>query len=87
MKTVFKYPLALGGYTHLDLPSGAEPLRVESVSGQLFMWALVDSERPTEKRIFRIFGTGEGIGEQRVKYIDGAMMDNFFQWHLFEVFG
>ena len=57
MITVWKYKLELGGV--VDMPVGARVLAVQTQEGAAYLWALVDTERPAEKRAFVTIGTGQ----------------------------
>ncbi len=87
-KTIFKYPLRMADTQSVEMPKGAEVLSVQSQGETLCLWALVNTKRPNEKRVFEVFGTGNPIhcdtGIER-KFIATAQMPNLpLVWHVFE---
>jgi hypothetical protein len=77
------------------MPKGAKLLRFdvlkeeEVVSGSLAraltLWAEVESNNVKEKRVFKIYGTGDEIKED-AKYVGTAFdKDGVFVWHLYEL--
>lgn len=87
MKTVWKYPVELKDYFEVDMPEGAEILSVEMQGTSPCMWALVRAnETPTERRLFRLAGTGHPINEQEnLKFIGTFFMRGVLVFHLFEI--
>jgi len=95
MKRVYKYKLAFVDLSTLELPKGAEILTINeqnrSVQGNIdpyfMVWALVDpAVVKTEKRQFRIAGTGHTIFESNLHFINTVFLDDVNQvYHIFEV--
>lgn len=88
MRTIWKFPVKVDDLFELVMPKGARVLSVQNqgINGPQ-MWAIVDSKAPTERRRFRIFGTGHPMGgDEALDYVGtfqasgGALV-----WHLFEV--
>lgn len=56
--------------------------------GQMQLWALVDAGNPTERRSFRLFGTGNTIDpwpEECLEHVGTVQMaGGRLVWHLFE---
>ena len=85
---VYKYSIPINDYFNLDLPIGARILSVQTQGKQPQMWVLVNPEEPTEKRLFRLIGTGHYSEElpDELTFIDtfqlygGALI-----FHVFEV--
>lgn len=74
MRTVYKYTLAsLDDVVSLDMPAGARVLYVAEQYGTICLWALVDTNAPTELRRFRIAGTGHPITMDAGPYIGSVM--------------
>lgn len=85
MKRVYKYPVPIDDNFDLELPVGAEVLSAQAQHGFPFLWALVDDEVATEKRQFRLVGTGHPILESGLTFIDTIQLkDGGFIVHLFE---
>lgn len=61
MHTIFKYQIPVQEKFTLDLPDGANIIRVEDVDGMFFMWAMVDTEKELTKRYFECYKTGMPI--------------------------
>lgn len=71
---------------HLNCLMGAELLKIGYQNDILMLWysKKVDNEA-TEKRTFRIMGTGHQIDAiDGVNYIDTVFQDGFV-WHIFEI--
>ena len=62
-RVVWKFPFEVADEFYLRMPAGAEILHVDVQSGQPCLWVLVDSDRPTVARGFRLAGTGHTIGD------------------------
>jgi hypothetical protein len=62
MKKIFKYPLPAKEKYELELPLGAQIIRVEDVDGLFFLWAAVNPEEHlTESRYLEFYKTGQEI--------------------------
>ena len=90
MITVYKCPveIKLGEAFPIELPRGARILDVNVQNGSAYMWALVDTSRAPDPRIFRIYGTGHEIEctdiyEARMRYV-ATFHQKPFVWHLFQ---
>jgi hypothetical protein len=68
VKTIFKYAIN-PGIQELALPVGAQILTVQEQQGKPQLWALVDTEAPTEARAFAVVGTGHPVPEPVGDYI------------------
>lgn len=87
MKTVYKYPLQIGGAYTLQLPIGAQVLDVQEQHGSVQMWALVDAPCVgVATRTFAIYGTGHAIPEVPMRYISTFQQSGgSLVWHAFEL--
>lgn len=81
MKKVFKYSL-LTSENVLDMPEGAQVLSAHVQGTTVCIWALVDPGKPTERRTFRVYGTGHEM-DDGITFI-GTVMAGPFVWHVFE---
>ncbi len=65
------------------MPENAQILSIQCQGNEPQIWALVDTDKPTEERTFRIFGTGYELNG-----FEGAHIATFqqppFVWHVFE---
>ena len=58
----------------MELPKGAEVIRIDNVEGHIYMWAVVDPDAPTETRQFHARKTGaeNPCVPDNVRYLDCA---------------
>lgn len=83
MKIIYKYEIDLRGNTFL--PEEAEILKIAPQGGDLYLWALVSpSETPTRDVSYHIYGTGQGIHDEDLTYVDTVFMDTGIVWHIFK---
>ncbi len=83
MKTIWKYPLALGENL-LDMPRGAELLAVQMQGGAPMLWALVDvGSAGREQRRLRVVGTGHTLPQAVGRYVC-TFQEPPFVWHVFD---
>jgi hypothetical protein len=88
MRKVFKYNIPFADHFTMELPIGAEILKVDMQANDPKMWALVNPNASPEIRHFRWAGTGHEITEQYLKHIDTFFMyETQLVWHIFEVVG
>ncbi len=62
MMTIWKFPIAVTDEQTVEMPADARILTVQVQHDQPCLWAIVDSDKPTEPRRIRIFGTGHDMG-------------------------
>lgn len=67
----------------LDMPVGAHVLAVGQQSGMVVLWAAVDPEVRTERRIFQAVGTGADLPSPAV-YHGTVQMPGGLVWHILE---
>lgn len=58
MKAIYKYRLPFMEVATVDMPEGAQIIRVDGLDGALWIWAIVDTEVELETREFFLFKTG-----------------------------
>jgi hypothetical protein len=84
MKSIWKFKLPIEALFMLEMPAGAQRLKVDMQYGNPHLWALVDPfENVKQKYCFSWVGTGkmcEDIGE----YVDTVQVDTFV-FHLFYI--
>lgn len=89
MKKVFKYDIAITDYQTIEMPQGAELLKVDNQNGRIELWALVDPNAETEKRKFRLAGTGHKITDEeasKLRYVGTCILaGGGLVFHLFEI--
>lgn len=82
-KRIWKWPL-VGALDEESMPKGTTILCVQMQTTVPTIWALVDTEQmETERRRFRIYGTGREIPSESGIYI-GTVQNGPFVWHIFE---
>lgn len=60
-KVIFKYQMPVLERFSMELPAGAEIIRMEDQGGMFWLWAVVDTDAPLEQRDFMAFKTGASI--------------------------
>ena len=86
MKTIYKYEIPIKSEFKIDLPEGAEILKVDDQRGMACIWALVNTDHIKVERRFTNKGTGHEIrNDEYLKHI-GSFFQGVFVWHLFEKF-
>lgn len=86
MSVIWKYPLD-EKISRLEIPRDARLLTVQSQRGTPTLWARVNPDAPTERRIIAGIGTGEDIIESPgnpLTYISTVQTAGGFVWHFFE---
>jgi hypothetical protein len=69
-RVIFKYQMPVLESFEMQLPAGAEIIRVADMDGMFWMWAVVNTNAPTETRRFMAFKTGAEIPANiNLKYI------------------
>jgi hypothetical protein len=58
MKKIFKYRLPFMEVATVEMPYDAHVIRIDGLDGALWIWAIVDTDAPIEKREFLLFKTG-----------------------------
>lgn len=89
MKKIYKYPLRVVETQKIELPYGSVILKVGEQFGELFLWAIVEteSEVPLIERIICMFDTGNELPENIdwvYNYIDTVIRENGLVCHIFE---
>lgn len=73
---VRKYPLGFAGVVELNLPEGAEALRVSAPIGIPILWARVDEKRPLTCRSFLVGPSGEALDDDVGAYVGSVELRN-----------
>ena len=81
MNTIWKFVLPKPMCV-IDMPAGAQVIRVARQGPDVCLWAMVDSNNPAQKRKFAMVGTGHPIPVDG-RYL-GTWDDGPLVWHLFE---
>lgn len=69
-RVIFKYQMPVLEEFSMDLPAGAEIIRMEDQGGMFWLWAVVDTNQPNETRNFMAFKTGaEMPPDVKLKYV------------------
>jgi len=61
MKVIYKYSLPVQEKFTIELPTGADIIRVDDVDGKFWLWAIVDNEAPLTPRHVECYKTGQPI--------------------------
>ena len=81
MKTIWKWGLA--PVSEVLVPVGSVILDVQLQHSSPVLWALVDTDAPTETRRFRCYGTGHKMPDDPGRYI-GTFQVEGLVFHVFE---
>ena len=89
MQTIWKYELKSNSVQQINMPAQAKILSVQPQKETVCMWVLVETENLTEKRTFRIYGTGHPcVLASADKHIGTFQIgDGNYVFHVFEIFG
>lgn len=89
-----KYVLKHGYRNPIEMPKGAEVLCIKKQHKEATIWALVNPDNPSEKRLFILKETGSPFqykarrGTESHKYIGTVLSeDQTYEYHCFEVLG
>lgn len=82
MKTIYKYPLQIGG-NKLRVPYGARVAHFGMQNDQPHVWLEIYSEGSPWEYMFNIYGTGQMVEDHELHR--GTCFDGPFVWHLYEV--
>lgn len=58
---IFKYRVPFMEEVKMQLPQGAQVIRIDGLDGALWLWAVVDKGAPLEERVFHLFKTGAAM--------------------------
>lgn len=83
-RVIYKYPIPFFPEQKLRLSQAAEVIHVGMQEGTITLWAMVDTDAPTENITIRIYGTGHEIDPNLVLYPLGTVFDGPYVWHVFE---
>lgn len=61
MKVIYKYSLPVLEKFTVELPVGADIIRVDDVDGKFWLWAVVEEDGPKEIRYIECYKTGQQI--------------------------
>ena len=61
MITIYKYRIEANYAVEIDMHINAEILDVQVQHGNVFLWAIVDTDAPYEKRLIEVYGTGHEL--------------------------
>lgn len=61
MRAIHKFRLPFMEIAEIAIPIGAQVVRCDGLDGALWIWAIVDTDNPTEIRTFHLFKTGAAM--------------------------
>jgi len=87
MKTIWKFAAPITDAFSIEMPHEAQPLCVQTQHETPYIWAIVESGSPTEKRHFAWRGTGHSCsGLKAIGHVGSIQMrGGELVFHLFEV--
>lgn len=90
MRTIWKFPIAIGAVTKIEVPAIA-PIRMaglDPATGEPAIWVELDTDAPRVERRFVVHGTGHEIPGTDGGYPQpihvGSLIQGPFVWHIFE---
>lgn len=85
MITVWKFGLALSGDVHLEMPEGAQVLKVDTQFDEPTMWVICDPAMKSVVRNFVVYMTGQHINDKPLVYAGSFQLDQGnYVGHVFE---
>lgn len=86
MRAVYKYLLEKSGLNLIRMPDEATALHVGMQNSRVYIWMLVDDDKPIEARQLWLHGTGWNLAEMppTVPYVGTAHTDTSLVWHVFD---
>jgi len=70
MKAIHKYIVPIQEEVFIDMPQDAEVIRIDGIEGLIYLWAIIDTEAPFEKRKFYLYKTGGKMRDDiELKYL------------------
>lgn len=83
MKTVYKYEIKVADEQEIEMPSGAKVIHAGlDPRNILCLWAVVDTENPSEMQTILIVGTGHPMPPDPIIHAGSFLIWNFM-WHVF----
>lgn len=84
MITIWKYDISEVP-RDFSMPKDAKVIHVDCINHEIFLWALVDTEAPLERRNITWQGTGWKLDHAKENIIHhGTVKDGNFIWHVIE---
>ncbi len=91
INTIRKYEIIPEGHTRvvcIKMPESAKVLHVAAQGSSMFLWAMVDTNRPMQERKFEVYSTGHAmlVGRPtRLKHLGTTMLaGGSLVFHVFE---
>ena len=83
MKTIYKYQLK-DRVSEIEIPIDFNILAIQNQDNCIFLWAVVDTDYPKEKRTFYLLGTGQELPDNfdDLEYLD-TVQQNEYVWHVY----
>jgi hypothetical protein len=86
MKQIWKWSLLPQNQINISMPKSSEILCVQTQHGVPQLWALVDSKKPIETRVFAVYGTGHAMPDEVGNYLGTCQLQGGeYVFHVFEV--
>jgi limonene-1,2-epoxide hydrolase len=70
MKKIYKYRLPFMEHATIDMPDGANVVRIDGLDGALWVWAVVDTNAQIVTRHFHLFKTGADMPDNILEDYD-----------------
>ena len=79
---IWKYQMPVAEQFTMDLPKGAQIIRMAGENGYLWLWAVVDTAAPIEKRKFESFKAGGTMPDDLSNHVFRGMAHIYIQAEL-----
>ncbi len=82
----YRIPYVFGTENKVIMPKDSLVVHVGSQQNDVFVWAIIQPDKPGEERFFHLYSTGEEIVEEKGKrqiYVGTAQVGDYV-WHVFE---
>lgn len=83
MKTIHKYRLKIVDYQSIETHIGAEIISVGEQDGNLCVWAMVDTKKPSVEKKIWVIGTGNYCAPSVEGFV-GTVAIGPHVWHVFQ---
>lgn len=83
---IYRYEFLITDEATVEMPQGAAVLSVHYSRTEprgLDVWALVDTDAKSEKRLFRVIGTGNPVPDSCGQFV-GTVLTHGGMWHVFD---
>lgn len=86
MKTIFKYELQIDDEQSIEMPKDAEIISLQVQHGVPCIWAIVDTDKEKESRVFHTYGTGQKFYPKGAQFVGTYLIhQDRLVYHVFDI--